>query len=48
MLDIAATLGLSTVTMRAIERRALQDKWIMRVGMLVTLVIMFLIWRYFT
>uniref|UniRef100_T1JA54 Golgi SNAP receptor complex member 2 n=1 Tax=Strigamia maritima TaxID=126957 RepID=T1JA54_STRMM len=46
ILDVANTLGLSNTVMRLIERRTLQDKFILFGGMIVTLVIMFLIVRY--
>ena len=48
ILDLANTLGLSNTVMRLIEKRNYQDKYILFGGMVVTCVIMFLIWRYFT
>ncbi|ELT94374.1 hypothetical protein CAPTEDRAFT_152195 [Capitella teleta] len=47
MLDVANTLGLSNTVMRLIERRTTQDKVILYGGMVLTLVIMFFIWKYF-
>lgn len=47
MLDIANVLGLSNTVLRLIERRTAQDKVILYGGMIVTLIIMFLIWKYF-
>lgn len=48
ILDLANTLGLSNTVMRLIERRTYQDKFILYGGMIVTLIIMFLIWKYFS
>ena len=48
ILDIANTLGLSNTVMRLIEKRANQDKLILFGGMIITCIIMFLVWRYFT
>ena len=48
MLDIANTLGLSNTVMRLIEKRTYQDKYVLFGGMIITCVIMFLIWKYFT
>lgn len=48
ILDLANTLGLSNTVMRLIERRTYQDKFILYGGMILTLVIMFLIWKYFS
>lgn len=48
VLDIANMLGLSNTVMRLIERRTSQDKIILVVGMVVTCIIMYLVWRYFT
>ena len=48
VLDLANTLGLSNTVMRMIEKRTYQDKYILFGGMIVTGVIMFLIWKYFT
>lgn len=48
ILDLANTLGLSNTVMRLIERRTVQDKFILYGGMVVTLIIMFLIWKYFS
>lgn len=46
--DIANTLGLSNTTMRLIEKRAYQDKFILFGGMLFTLIVIGLIVFYFT
>lgn len=46
--DIANTLGLSNTTMRLIERRAYQDKFILIGGMLFTLTVIGLIVVYCT
>ncbi|XP_052698310.1 Golgi SNAP receptor complex member 2-like isoform X1 [Crassostrea angulata] len=48
ILDLANTLGLSNTVMRLIERRTYQDKFILYGGMIVTLIIMFLLWKYFS
>lgn len=48
VLDVANTLGLSNTVMRYIERRTIQDKFILFGGMLVTCVVMFLIIKYLT
>ncbi|XP_025089535.1 Golgi SNAP receptor complex member 2-like [Pomacea canaliculata] len=48
ILDIANTLGLTNTVMRLIERRTAQDKIILVVGMVVTVIIMYLVWQYFT
>ena len=48
LLDLANTLGMSNTVMRLTERRAAQDKVILFGGMLGTLVVMYVIWRYFT
>lgn len=48
ILDVANTLGLSNTVMRLIERRTTQDKFILYGGMILTLVIMFMIWKYLT
>ncbi|XP_062612607.1 Golgi SNAP receptor complex member 2-like [Saccostrea cucullata] len=48
ILDLANTLGLSNTVMRLIERRTYQDKFILYGGMILTLIIMFLIWKYFS
>jgi Golgi SNAP receptor complex protein 2 len=46
--DIANTLGLSNTTMRLIERRAYQDKFILFSGMVLTLIVIGLIIVYCT
>ena len=43
MISIGSTLGLSDHTMRLIERRLQEDKWVMLGGMFVTLVIIGLV-----
>jgi len=47
MLGIGSTLGLSDHTMRLIERRMSEDKYVMYGGMLVTLIIIGLVIYYF-
>lgn len=47
MMDIGSTLGLSNHTMKLIERRVQEDKWVMIVGMVVTLLIIGLIIWFF-
>lgn len=46
MLDVANTLGLSNTVMRLIERRSTQDRYVLFIGMAVTVIIMLLVWRY--
>lgn len=48
MMDIANTLGLSNTTMRLIEKRAFEDKYILFGGMFITVVIIVLLIVYFT
>ncbi|XP_067014476.2 Golgi SNAP receptor complex member 2 isoform X2 [Anabrus simplex] len=48
LFDIANTLGLSNTTMRLIERRAYQDKFVLIGGMLVTCVVIALVVVYLT
>ncbi|XP_046668477.1 Golgi SNAP receptor complex member 2 [Homalodisca vitripennis] len=48
ILDIASTLGLSNTTMRLIERRAREDKYILFGGMVVTLLVVILVIIYLT
>uniref|UniRef100_A0A1B6LIN1 Golgi SNAP receptor complex member 2 n=1 Tax=Graphocephala atropunctata TaxID=36148 RepID=A0A1B6LIN1_9HEMI len=48
ILDIASTLGLSNTTMRLIERRAREDKYILLAGMVVTLLVVILVIIYLT
>jgi golgi SNAP receptor complex member 2 len=43
MVSIGSTLGLSDHTMRLIERRVKEDKWVMLAGMFVTLFIIALV-----
>lgn len=45
MLNFAQTLGVSNTVMRLIERRTTQDKYILFGGMIVTLIIMFLLYK---
>ncbi|XP_014244072.1 Golgi SNAP receptor complex member 2 [Cimex lectularius] len=47
MMDIASTLGLSNTTMRLIEKRAIEDKYILIALMVVTLLIIVLLLIYF-
>uniref|UniRef100_A0A1B6DPV0 Golgi SNAP receptor complex member 2 n=2 Tax=Clastoptera arizonana TaxID=38151 RepID=A0A1B6DPV0_9HEMI len=46
IMDIANTLGLSNTTMRLIERRAYQDKYILIGGMLITLFVIVIVIMY--
>lgn len=46
MLDVANTLGLSNTVMRLIERRSTQDRYVLFIGMVVTVIIMLLVWKY--
>lgn len=48
VMDIANTLGLSNTVMRLIEKRTDQDKIIMVILMVVCLVFMYLVWKYFS
>jgi len=48
MLNFANTLGLSNTVLQMIERRAFQDKFVLFGGMLLTIVIIFFIYLYFT
>eukprot|EP00850_Spirogloea_muscicola_P015025 SM000112S23967 [mRNA] locus=s112:20452:21462:- [translate_table: standard] len=45
-LDVLNTVGLSAVVLRAIDRRQWTDKMIAYAGMIVTLVVVFVVWRY--
>lgn len=48
LMDVANTLGLSNTTMRLIENRVKEDKWILIGGMLITMIIVFYViiyWR---
>ncbi|KAJ3076807.1 Golgi SNAP receptor complex member 2 [Podochytrium sp. JEL0797] len=47
MYDVANRLGLSSTTIKYIEKRAVQDRWILFGGMVVTVVLMWLIARFF-
>lgn len=47
ILDIGNTLGLSNHTMRIIEKRISEDKYVLYVGMAVTLLIIFIFIYYF-
>ncbi|KAH3667167.1 hypothetical protein OGAPHI_002816 [Ogataea philodendri] len=40
------TLGVSNATIRQIEKKAFEDKWIFYVGAALTFYVMYLIWRY--
>lgn len=46
VLDLANTLGLSNTVLRLIERRAVQDKYILYGGMIVVLICLYLIVTY--
>lgn len=48
LFDIGNTLGLSNHTMRLIERRAYQDKFILIGGMIITLLVIIIVIMYFT
>lgn len=48
MIDIANTLGLSNTTMRLIERRAAEDKYILFGGMFITLIVIVILIIYLT
>lgn len=43
LMDVANTLGLSNTTMRLIENRVKEDKWILIGGMLITMIMVFLV-----
>ncbi|KAL3332674.1 hypothetical protein AABB24_032969 [Solanum stoloniferum] len=45
-LDVLNTLGLSNSVMRLIEKRNRVDRWIKYAGMVLTIVILFFIWRW--
>ncbi|XP_031101591.1 membrin-11-like [Ipomoea triloba] len=45
-LDVLNTLGLSNSLLRLIERRNRTDKWIKYAGMVVTIIILVVIWRW--
>jgi len=45
-LDVLNTVGLSNSVLKLIERRHRVDNWIKYAGMILTLVIMFIIWRW--
>lgn len=47
ILDIGNTLGLSNHTMRLIEKRLAEDKYVLYIGMAVTLLIIFIFIYYF-
>jgi len=47
MLDIANTLGVSQTVIRYIETRTTQDKWILLIGIVITVFLMWLIVHYF-
>ncbi|XP_075236170.1 golgi SNAP receptor complex member 2 [Lycorma delicatula] len=48
LIDIASTLGLSNTTMRFIEKRAFQDKFVLLGGMFFTCLIIMIVVMYFT
>lgn len=45
-LDVINTLGISGTVLRRIDRRQLADKWISYIGMLITVVIVIVVWRW--
>ncbi|KAL5209990.1 hypothetical protein ABZP36_005613 [Zizania latifolia] len=45
-LDILNTVGLSNSVLKLIERRHRVDKWIAYAGMIITVVVMFVFWRW--
>eukprot|EP00243_Klebsormidium_subtile_P004543 TRINITY_DN1858_c0_g1_i2.p1 TRINITY_DN1858_c0_g1~~TRINITY_DN1858_c0_g1_i2.p1 ORF type:complete len:229 (+),score=19.11 TRINITY_DN1858_c0_g1_i2:106-792(+) len=45
-LDVINTLGLSGTVLRRIDRRQLTDKWVSYVGMLVTILVVVVVWRW--
>lgn len=47
LLDIGSTLGLSNQTMKMIEQRVVEDKYVMYSGMAITSLVIFLIIYYF-
>ncbi|XP_031637493.1 probable Golgi SNAP receptor complex member 2 [Contarinia nasturtii] len=47
ILDIGNTLGLSNTTMRLIEKRLSEDKYVLYIGMAVTLLVIFIFIYYF-
>eukprot|EP00057_Strongylocentrotus_purpuratus_P034346 XP_794856.3 PREDICTED: Golgi SNAP receptor complex member 2-like [Strongylocentrotus purpuratus] len=47
MLDVSNMLGLSNTVMRLIEKRTFQDKIILFGGMILTLIVMYYIYKYF-
>ena len=48
IMDMANTLGLSNHTMRLIEKRAVEDKFVLILGIVITLVVIVLVIIYFT
>ena len=48
IIDIANTLGLSNTTMRLIEKRAREDKFVLFGGIFITLVVILLVILYLT
>lgn len=47
ILDIGNTLGLSNHTMRLIEKRISEDKYVLYIGMVVVLIVLFIFIYYF-
>lgn len=45
-LDVLNTVGLSNSVLKLIERRHRVDKWIAYAGMMITVVVMFIFWRW--
>lgn len=48
IIDMANTLGLSNHTMRMIEKRAKEDKYVLLLGIVITLLVILLVVIYFT
>ncbi len=46
VLDILNYLGLSNSIMKAVEKRDVTDKWIVIIGMVIVLALLFWIWWY--
>jgi len=48
LVDIGNTLGLSQHVIRLIERRTKQDTYVLIIGIIVTLIVMWIVIHYFT
>lgn len=46
LMGVASTLGLSNTVMRLVERRAVGDRYLLFGGMIATVIVMYLMWRY--